>query len=80
MSYRQKARMRPMLVAFAIATHIVAASLLYSRLVRDLFSLIEDTPRLAVLERGLVRILAVSVYLPPFAPTVLLVIAVLWVG
>lgn len=80
MSYRQKAGMRPMLFAFAIATHIVAASLLYSRLVRDLFSLIEDTPRLAVLQRGLVRILAVSVYLPPFAPTVLLIIAVLWVG
>ena len=67
-------------VALALAAHIVSASLLYSRLVRVLFSLIEDTPRLAVLERGLVRILAASIYLPPFAPSVLLVGAALWVG
>jgi hypothetical protein len=68
------------LVAVAGATHIIAASLLYSHLVRILYSLIEDTPRLAPLERGLVRILAASVYLPPFAPCVLLVVAAVWVG
>ena len=80
MSYRQETRHRSMLVALALATHIVAASLLYSHLVRDLFSLIEQMPRLAVLERGLVRLLAVSIYLPPFAPSVLLIVAALWVG
>jgi hypothetical protein len=79
MSYRQRAGIGS-LVAIALAAHIVAASLLYSRLVRDLFSLIEDTPRLAALERGLVRILAASLYLPPFAPSVLLIVAALWVG
>ena len=68
------------LIALSLAAHVVAASLLYSRLVHDLFSLIEDTPRLAALERGLVRILAASVYLPPFAPSVLLIVATLWVG
>ena len=68
------------LVAVAAATHIIAASVLYSHLVRVLYSLIEDTPRLAPLERGLVRILAASIYLPPFTPGVLLVAATLWVG
>ena len=79
MSYRKRAGIGSLL-AIAFAAHIVAASLLYSRLVRDLFSLIEDTPRLAALERGLVRILAASLYLPPFAPSVLLIVAALWVG
>src|ERR1700694_5557881 len=48
------------LCAGSVATHIIAASLLYSYLVRVLYSLIEDTPRLASLERGLVRILGAS--------------------
>jgi hypothetical protein len=68
------------LVAISVATHVIGASLLYSHLVRVLYSLIENTPRLAPFERGLVRLLAVSVYLPPFAPTVLLIVVALWVG
>ncbi|MBC7975843.1 MAG: hypothetical protein H7138_12775 [Myxococcales bacterium] len=68
------------LIAVAVAMHVIAASLLYSHLVRALYSLIEDAPRLAALERGLVRILAASVYLPPFAPSILLIAAVLWLG
>ena len=47
MSYRKRAGIGSLL-AIAFAAHIVAASLLYSRLVRDLFSLIEDAPRLPI--------------------------------
>ena len=68
------------LVSAAVAIHLIASSALYMRLVRELYALLEDTPRLVVLERGLVRLLAASVFLPPAAPSVLLVGTALWVG
>lgn len=68
------------LLLVAIGIHVIAASLIYFRLVHELYALLEDTPRLLVLERGLVRLLAVSVYMPPFAPTVLLSATTFWVG
>ena len=77
---KQRGMSAGLLIALSLLTHIVAASLIYSRLVGVLYSLIEDTPRLAVLERGLVRLLAASVYLPPFAPSILLIGAASWLA
>lgn len=67
-------------VVGAASVHLMAASILYAYLVRALYAMLADTPRLVVLERGLVRILAASIFLPPFAPTVLLLIVTVWVG
>lgn len=64
----------------AVSVHLVAASALYAYLVRALYAMLAETPRLVVLERGLVRILAVSVFLPPVAPTLLLIGVTGWAG
>ena len=69
-----------MLLAIAVGAHALAAALIYSILVAELYALIEHTPRLAALERGLVRLLAVIEFLPPFAPTVLLAATAVWIG
>lgn len=66
--------------ALCIAVHLVAASLIYRDLARTLYSLFDATPRLLVLEHGLTRLLATSVFLPPLIPTALVVGAVLWLG
>ena len=68
------------IVLASIALHMIAASALYSLLVGKLYVFLEDTPRLIVLENGLVRLLAVSVFLPPVAPTLLLIATALWLG
>lgn len=67
-------------VVLAVCVHVIAASALYAYLVRALYVALADTPRLVVLERGLVRILAASIFLPPVAPTLLLLAAAVWVG
>jgi hypothetical protein len=76
---RKPTRARYIVLA-SIAVHLIAASALYSHLVGQLYKFLEDTPRLVVLERGLVRLLAVSVFLPPVAPTLLLIATTLWIG
>jgi hypothetical protein len=68
------------LLAFAVSVHLIASAALYAYLVRALYAMLTDTPRLIVLERGLVRILGASIFLPPVAPSVLLIATALWVG
>ena len=67
-------------VLLAVSVHLVTASALYAYLVRALYLVLADTPRLVVLERGLVRILAASIFLPPVTPTLLLLGATAWAG
>lgn len=69
-----------LLVAGCVALHLLAASVVYHDVARDLYALFDATPRLLVLERGLVRLTAATVFLPPVIPTLLLVGAALWVG
>ncbi|HEX2780712.1 MAG TPA: hypothetical protein VHM30_14520 [Gemmatimonadaceae bacterium] len=47
---------------------------------RDLYGLFDASPRLTFLEHGLTRLTAAVAYLPPVAPTLLLLGAALWVG
>jgi hypothetical protein len=67
-------------VAACIAVHLLAASLAYRDLARDLYSLFDAAPRLLVLEHGLVRLTAMTVFLPPIIPTALIVVMSLWLG
>jgi hypothetical protein len=67
-------------VASCIAVHLVAAALTYRDLARDLYALFDATPRLLVLETGLTRLTAASVFLPGVIPTTLLVIVAFWLG
>lgn len=68
------------IVAICIAVHLLAAALIYRDMVRDLYTLFDAAPRLLVLERGLVRLTATSVFLPPIIPTALLGSVALWLG
>ena len=68
------------LTAACIAVHLIAASLIYRELARDLYALFDATPRLLVLEHGLTRLMAASVFLPPLIPSVLLITVALWLG
>lgn len=77
---RKPAANNGMLLAIAVGVHALAAAIIYSILVTELYVQIEHTPRLAALERGLVRLLAVIEFLPPFAPTVLLATTAVWLG
>jgi hypothetical protein len=77
---RKRAANNGTMLAIAMGVHALAAALIYSLLVTELYALIEHTPRLASLERGLVRLLAVIEFLPPFAPTVLLAATAVWLG
>jgi hypothetical protein len=67
-------------IVACVALHLLAATLVYRDLARDLYALFDAVPRLLVLERGLVRLTAVSVFLPPIIPTALLAGATLWLG
>ena len=67
-------------VAMSIAVHALAAAVVYHDLIRDLYVLFDAAPRLLVLERGLARLTAASVFLPPPVPTALLGAAALWLG
>lgn len=67
-------------IAVCIAVHTLAAAVIYRDMVRDLYMLFDAAPRLLVLERGLVRLTAISVFLPPIIPTALLASVALWVG
>lgn len=83
-AYRQ-ARVAPrfpvgLVIAACIATHLVAASLAYRDLARDLYALFDAAPRLLVLEHGLARLTATTVFLPPIVPTALVVLVTLWLG
>lgn len=69
-----------MVLAACLAVHIVAASLVYRDLARDLYTLFDATPRLLVLEQGLRRLTAATVFLPPLIPSALLVFVALWLG
>lgn len=69
-----------LIVASCAAVHLLAAALMYRTLVADLYALFDATPRLLVLERGLTRLMAVTVFLPPVIPTTLVVAAALWLG
>lgn len=68
------------IVTVCVALHLLAATLIYRDLARDLYVLFDAAPRLLVLERGLVRLTAVSVYLPPIVPTALISGIALWLG
>jgi hypothetical protein len=68
------------IVTICIALHLLASTLIYRDMARDLYGLFDAAPRLLVLERGLVRLTAVSVYLPPIIPTTLVVGIALWLG
>lgn len=67
-------------VAACIAVHLLAAAAVYHDLARDLYALFDATPRLLVLERGLTRLTAASVFLPPVIPTALVAVVALWLG
>ena len=67
-------------VAACVAVHLLAAAVIYHDLARDLYALFDATPRLLVLERGLTRLTAASVFLPPVIPTTLVTVVVLWLG
>jgi len=67
-------------VAACIAIHLLAAAAIYHDLARDLYALFDATPRLLVLERGLTRLTAASVFLPPVIPTTLVAVVALWLG
>jgi hypothetical protein len=67
-------------VAASIAVHLLAAALIYRTMIRELYSLFDATPRLLVLEHGLTRLTAASVFLPPVVPTALVVLVALWLG
>ncbi|HWE43607.1 MAG TPA: hypothetical protein VG432_13945 [Gemmatimonadaceae bacterium] len=69
-----------LVVAACAAVHLLAAALMYRTLVAELYALFDATPRLLVLERGLTRLTAVTVFLPPVIPTTLVVAAALWLG
>jgi hypothetical protein len=69
-----------LVVASCAAVHLLAAALMYRTLVADLYAIFDATPRLLVLERGLTRLTAVTVFLPPVIPTTLVVGAALWLG
>ena len=68
------------IVALCIAVHLMAAALIYRDVVRDLYTLFDAAPRLLVLERGLVRLTAISIFLPPIIPVALLGGVALWTG
>ena len=67
-------------VAASIAVHLLAAALIYRTMVGELYSLFDATPRLIVLEHGLTRLTAASIFLPPVVPVVLVVLVALWLG
>lgn len=67
-------------VAACIAVHLLAAAVVYHDLARDLYALFDATPRLLVLERGLTRLTAASVFLPPIIPVALVAIVAVWLG
>ncbi|MFL5563306.1 MAG: hypothetical protein ACJ79K_17715 [Gemmatimonadaceae bacterium] len=80
--YRADAQRFPVgtVLAACVATHFVAASFIYRDLARDLYALFDATPRLLVLEQGLTRLTAATVFLPPLVPSVLLAFVALWLG
>lgn len=67
-------------ISASLVIHLVAATLIYRDLVRDLYALLDANPRLIILEQGLTRLAAAVAYLPPVAPTVLVLGTALWVG
>lgn len=69
-----------LIVASCAAVHLLAAALMYRSVVADLYAIFDATPRLLVLEHGLARLTAVTVFLPPVIPTTLVVAAALWLG
>lgn len=69
-----------LLTASCVAVHLLAAALMYRSVVADLYGIFDATPRLLVLEHGLARLTAVTVFLPPVIPTTLVVAAALWLG
>ena len=69
-----------LVIAACAAVHLLAAALMYRTVVADLYALFDATPRLLVLEHGLARLTAVTVFLPPVIPTTLVVAATLWLG
>lgn len=69
-----------LVVASCAAIHLLAAALVYRRLAGNLYTLFDATPRLLVLEHGLTRLTAVTVFLPPVVPTTLVVASALWLG
>ena len=68
------------IVAACLVAHMLAAAAMYSDMARDLYALFDAAPRLLVMERGLVRLTAISVFLPPIVPAALLSAVTLWLG
>jgi hypothetical protein len=69
-----------LVIAASAAVHVVAAALTYRTMVRELYTLFDATPRLLVLEHGLTRLTAASIFLPPVVPTALVMLVALWLG
>lgn len=66
------------IVLAATCVHLLAAAVMYRDVVTDLYALFAATPQLSVMARGLTRLLATSVFLPPILPALLLAGAALW--
>lgn len=60
------------IVVVAACVHLLAAAVMYRDVVTDLYALFAATPQLSVMARGLTRLLATSVFLPPILPALLL--------
>lgn len=60
------------IVLVAASVHLVAAAATYRDVVTDLYALFAAAPQLSVMARGLTKLLAISVFLPPILPTLLL--------
>lgn len=67
-------------IAGSVAVHLIAAAVVYRDLVRNLYEIFDERPRLLVLEHGLARLTALIAFLPPVAPSLLLIGVAVWVG
>lgn len=66
------------IAVIAACVHLLAAAVTYRDVVTDLYALFAQAPQLSVMARGLTRLLAVSIFLPPILPALLLGAAALW--
>lgn len=67
-------------LAGSLAVHLVAAAVVYRDLIRNLYEIFDERPRLLVLEHGLARLTALISFLPPVAPSILLIGVAAWAG
>ena len=65
-------------LVISIGLHLLAATVMYRDVVTDLYALFAQSPQLSVMARGLTRLLATSIFLPPILPALLLAATALW--